>query len=209
MYHLNMVQSVLRWYIGQCELRSLNMMQRVLRWYIGQCILSFLTDIAQCTNWGRFAPYLNFLAHIAQCIIWGRFAPYLKLLSSHCPMYHLRTLCINTYNLQFIVTIYPLIFFNIFVYRGYSLGSLNRRLWLLLFTNDYNLKRTKHTCSEPNLLKHLYHKREFKATNTPVWWHSSSDVDGHEWMAIPSVASIDAFDYFCSQMTACAQCHNY
>jgi hypothetical protein len=48
--------------------------------------------------------------------------------------------------------------------------------------NDYNLKRTKHTCSEPNLLKHLYHKREFKATNTPVWWHSSSDVDGHEWI---------------------------
>ena len=32
-----MVQSNLRWYIGQGELRSLNMVQRVLRRYIGQC----------------------------------------------------------------------------------------------------------------------------------------------------------------------------
>jgi hypothetical protein len=55
---------------------------------------------------------------------------------------------------------------------------------LIFLLNDYNLKRTKHTCSEPNLLKHLYHKREFKATNTPVWWHSSSDVDGHEWIIL-------------------------
>ena len=37
-----MVQSVLRWYIGQGELRSLNMVQSVLSWYIGQCELRSL-----------------------------------------------------------------------------------------------------------------------------------------------------------------------
>ena len=37
-----MVQSVLRWYIGQCELRSLNMAESVLSWYIGQCELRSL-----------------------------------------------------------------------------------------------------------------------------------------------------------------------
>ena len=31
-----MVQSILRWYIGQCELRNLNMVLKVLSWYIGQ-----------------------------------------------------------------------------------------------------------------------------------------------------------------------------
>jgi hypothetical protein len=51
---LNMVQSVVRWYIGQCELRSLNMVQRVIRRYIGppedalHHILNFLDHIAQC-----------------------------------------------------------------------------------------------------------------------------------------------------------------
>ena len=37
-----MVQSVLMWYIGQGDLRSLNMVQNVLRWYIGQCELRSL-----------------------------------------------------------------------------------------------------------------------------------------------------------------------
>ena len=37
-----MVQSVLRWYIGQCELRNLNMVLKVLMWYIGKCELRSL-----------------------------------------------------------------------------------------------------------------------------------------------------------------------
>ena len=32
----NMVQRVLRWYIGKGELRNLNMVLKVLRWHIGQ-----------------------------------------------------------------------------------------------------------------------------------------------------------------------------
>jgi hypothetical protein len=93
-------QRVLRWYIGQVELRSLNMVQIVLRWYIGQGELRSLKYGAkspQMVHWARwakkFAPHLNFLAHIAQCTIWGLFAPYFKLLSSPCPMYHLSSLC--------------------------------------------------------------------------------------------------------------------
>ena len=34
-----MVQSILRWYIGKCELRSLNMAENVISWYIAQCEL--------------------------------------------------------------------------------------------------------------------------------------------------------------------------
>ena len=37
-----MVQSILRWYNGQCELRRLNVVQILLRWYIGQCELRSL-----------------------------------------------------------------------------------------------------------------------------------------------------------------------
>ena len=36
---------------------------------------------------------LNFLAHLAQYTTWGLFPQYFKLRSSHCPMYHMRTLC--------------------------------------------------------------------------------------------------------------------
>jgi hypothetical protein len=86
-----------------------------------------------------------------------------------------------------------LFFLSLNIFRFFYFSNMVSKINVLLieryhFTcwpfllNDYNLKRTKHTCSEPNLLKHLYHKREFKATNTPVWWHSSSDVDGHEWI---------------------------
>ena len=34
-----MVQSILRWYIGQGELRSLYIAEKVISWYIGQCEL--------------------------------------------------------------------------------------------------------------------------------------------------------------------------
>ena len=37
-----MVQSVLMWYIGQCELRSLKYGTKHLMWYIGQCELRSL-----------------------------------------------------------------------------------------------------------------------------------------------------------------------
>jgi hypothetical protein len=105
---LNMVQRVIRWYIGQFELRSLKYgakrhqvihwarwakklkygakSPQVVHWAMWakefKRILNFLAHLAQCTNWGRFAPYLNFLAHLAQCATGGRFAPYIKLLSS-------------------------------------------------------------------------------------------------------------------------------
>ena len=49
-----MVQSVIRWYIGQCELRSLNMVQIILRYYIGQCELRSLkygTKLHQVIHW--------------------------------------------------------------------------------------------------------------------------------------------------------------
>ena len=50
-----MVQSVIRWYIGQCELRSLNMLQIVLWWlYIGQCELRSLkygAKFPQVVHW--------------------------------------------------------------------------------------------------------------------------------------------------------------
>ena len=49
-----MVQSVIRWYIGQCELRSLNMVQSILRYYIGQCELRSLkygTKLHQVVHW--------------------------------------------------------------------------------------------------------------------------------------------------------------
>jgi hypothetical protein len=77
-----MVQKVLRWYIGQCELRS----------------LKYGAKHPQLVHWEIWATQFkyvakNFLAHIAQYTTWGRFAPYFKLLSSHCPMYQLRTLC--------------------------------------------------------------------------------------------------------------------
>ena len=51
-----MVQSVLTWYIGQGEQRSLNMVQNVLRWYIGQCELRSLKYGAkspQVVHWAR------------------------------------------------------------------------------------------------------------------------------------------------------------
>jgi hypothetical protein len=161
------MQSVLRWYIGQCELRSLKYgakRHQVIHWAMGakkfkirvkpssggplpniphedalHHILNFLAHIAQCTNWGRFAPWyigqgelrsLNMVErvlrwYIGQCelrslkygvksplvVHWARwpkkfkiwwkessggtcrFAQYFKLLSSHCPIYHMRTLC--------------------------------------------------------------------------------------------------------------------
>ena len=34
-----MVQSILMWYIGKGELRSLNMAENVISWYIAQCEL--------------------------------------------------------------------------------------------------------------------------------------------------------------------------
>jgi hypothetical protein len=60
-----MVQSVLRGYIGQSELRSLNMVQSVLSWYIGQYELRSLKYGAPEDTLHHI---LNFLAHIAQCI---------------------------------------------------------------------------------------------------------------------------------------------
>jgi hypothetical protein len=108
MYHLrSLCTSVLRWYIGQGELRNLNMVQSVLSWYIGQGELRSLKYGAkrpQVVHWAMWAKkfkvwckatsdlciILNFLAHIAQCTTWGPFAPYFILLSSHCTMYHLR-----------------------------------------------------------------------------------------------------------------------
>jgi hypothetical protein len=56
------------------------MVQSVFRWYIGECEHVPPEDILH--------HILNFLAHISQCTTWGRFALYFKLLSSHCPMYH-------------------------------------------------------------------------------------------------------------------------
>jgi hypothetical protein len=94
-----MVQRVLRWYIGQGELRSLNMVQRILRWYIGQCerrSLKYGAKHPRVVHWAMWATkfkiwtlpnvppkdalhhILNFLAHLAQCTTWGPLAPYLN-----------------------------------------------------------------------------------------------------------------------------------
>jgi hypothetical protein len=64
---------VLRWYIVQCELRSLK-----------------YGALHNVPPEDHLHHILNFLAHIAQCTTWGRFAPYFKLLSSPCPLWHIR-----------------------------------------------------------------------------------------------------------------------
>ena len=45
-----MVQSILRWYIGQCELRSLKLVQNP-RWYIGQGELRSLYIAENVISW--------------------------------------------------------------------------------------------------------------------------------------------------------------
>ena len=57
-----MVQSILMWYIGQCELRNLNMVLKVLRWYIGQGELRSLKyggKLTQVVHWVMLAKKLK------------------------------------------------------------------------------------------------------------------------------------------------------
>ena len=65
-----MVQRVLRWYIGQGELRSLNMVQRILRWYIGQCGLRSLKYGAkrhQVIHWAMLAKKFKIWYKASSC----------------------------------------------------------------------------------------------------------------------------------------------
>jgi hypothetical protein len=93
-----MVQSVLRWYIGQCELRSLKVALHH--------ILNLLAHIAQCTPWGLFAPYFKRCSSHFPMYHMRTICTIFKLLSSPCPMYHLRMLCCELRNLNMVLKVH-------------------------------------------------------------------------------------------------------